>query len=235
MIDYSNSLRKARRPALLAAVSATVLLLAGCDNSTSSEPSTSPTSEVSSTAETSAPPAPPKVRAQGRVNSVSGSTVALGAKSGPTAVAITSSTRVSQVSIAKLTDVATGSCVDVRKAAAAKGAPPATSAPAAPPAPATRITVSAAPSGKCAQSSGDTFVTGAVTSVSGNSISVENAPAAIPFDQQTTYFKKVDVSALAITQGACLTAVGTLDPGGVLKALSATIGLPAANGVCQGA
>ena len=59
------------------------------------------------------------------------------------------------------------------------------------------------------------------------------APTAIPVDQKTRYIKRTSMSALIITGGACLSAVGTVDPGGAMQALTATV-VPSANGSCPG-
>lgn len=80
-------------------------------------------------------------------------------------------------------------------------------------------------------------MTGAITSVDGAAVSVADsagAPIAVPVNEKTQYLRQAAVSAVDITQGACLTAVGTLDPGGTLQATTATVGMPAASGVCPG-
>jgi len=80
-------------------------------------------------------------------------------------------------------------------------------------------------------------VRGTVTSVNGQTVMVANssaAPTAVPVNNETSYFRQASTSALVITQGACLSAVGTLDPSGALQATTATVG-PLANGSCPGA
>ena len=223
VIELASPSAHVRPVALVAAMMAAGLIVSGCGKSANDE-SASSTAESATSAETSAPaapPAPPRVSAKGLVNSVAGSTLSLTAKEGPSSVAITSSTKVFKVSPAELPDVTVGSCVDVQRGTAPSAA-------------AKRITVSARGNGKCAEASTDKRLRGQVTAVNGNSVTVANAPSAITVDQKTTYLKQESVSALAITQGSCLSASGSLDPGRVLQAVSATIVPPAANGLCPG-
>lgn len=229
----SRSSRQTRNAALFAAAAATVLSLAACGSSTPDEPtasSTSPSAEASpSPSPTSAAPGPEKVRAAGQVSSVSGGTIGLSAKKGPTTVALTPTTKILRVSPAQFTDVSTGSCVDVRLAAPVSEAPPA---------PAKSVTVSTPANGKCAQASQGKAVRGTVTAVNGQTVSVASSaaePTAIPVDEKTQYFRQTTAGAPDITQGVCLSAVGTVDPGGALQAANARIGPPAANGSCPGA
>jgi hypothetical protein len=217
------------RPVLLGLLSAAAVLLVGCNSSTTPK-STEPAAESpTASAESTAAPAPERVRAQGRVDGLAGSTVMMAAKEDPKRVAILPNTKVLQLTPGQLVDVKPGSCVNVRRAApAADGAP----------GPATTITISeAAPNGICPEAIADNAVRGAVASVNGQTVSVSNTsqpePTAVTVDPGTQYTRQASVSALAITPGACLSAVGTLDPGGVLQAASATIG-PPVNGVCPG-
>jgi hypothetical protein len=229
MIGHPMSLCQARRPALIVAVSTTALLLAACGSSTPAKPVTSSTSATAQASGTSAPatpppppapPAPPKVKTQGKVNSVTGSTLALSAKKGPTTVNITPTTKIILIAPAQLSDVSIGACVDVKQAAAAAGAPPT---------PAKSITIIAGASVKCAQSSDDKGVSGAVTAVNGPTVlvaSTPGAPASVPTDKKTKYLKQAPATALVITAGVCLSASGTVDPTGALQATAATVGPP---------
>ncbi len=109
-------------------------------------------------------------------------------------------------------------------------------APGKPPAPAKSITISEATNGKCPQSSAGAVVRGSVTSINVPTVSVSTSsapPTAIPVDPKTEYLKQTSESALIITPGVCLSAVGTVDPGGALQSNSATVG-PAVNGACPG-
>jgi hypothetical protein len=217
-----------QRPALLGLLSAAAVLLVGCSSSTTSE-STQPAAESpTATAESTAAPTPEKVRARGRVDGLAGSTVMMAAKEDPKRVAILPNTKVLQLSPGQLVDVKPGSCVNIRRAAPAPGGPPE---------PAKAITVSAASNGKCPEAIADNAVRGMVASVNGQTVSVSNSsqpePTAVTVDPGTQYTRQASVSALAITPGACLSAVGTLDPGGILQATSATVG-PPVNGICPG-
>lgn len=230
MTGSNLSSTETRRPALLGALAAAAVLLAGCGSSTTSESTEGAAESPSPTVETSAPPAPPRVSTKGRVNTVAGSTLSMAVKEGPATVVITPTTKIIQESPGQLIDIKPGSCVNVRRAA---------SAPEGPPAPAKSITVSAAANGgKCAEASTDNAVRGTVAKVDGQTISVSSSdqpePTAVSVDQATQYTKQATVSALVITPGACLSAAGTLDPGGALRATTATVG-PLVNGGCPGA
>ncbi len=225
---YNTLFLTNHRPALLGLLSAAAVLLVGCSSSTTPE-STEPAAESpTATAESTAPPAPAKVTTKGRVESLAGSTVMMAAKQDPKRVAILPNTKVLQVSPGQLVDVKPGSCVDVRRAAPAPGSQQG---------PAKTITVSVASNGKCAESIAENAIRGTVASVNGQTVSVSNSsqpePTAVTVDPGTQYIRQASVSALAITPGACLSAIGTLDPGGVLQAVSATVG-PLVNGVCPG-
>ena len=232
------SLCQARRPALIVAVSTTALLLAACgSSSTPAKPTASSTSATAQASGTSAPatspappaaPAPPKVKTQGKVNSVTGSTLALTAKKGPTTVNITPSTKITLIAPAQLSDISVGICVDVRQPVAAAGAPPA---------PAKAITISAGSNGKCDQSADDKGVSGPVTAVNGATVlvaSTPGTPASVPTDKKTKYLKQGPATALVITAGVCVSASGTVDPTGALQATSATVG-PPPKAACPGA
>jgi hypothetical protein len=233
MIGHPMFFRQARRPALFAVTSAAAVVVAACGSSTPANPTAStsvqasaPSSQAAATT-TAPPPAPPKVRAEGTVASVTGSTVAVTAKKGPTTVAITPSTKIAQISPAQFTDVTVGNCVVVRQAAAAPGTPAA---------PARTITVSAASTGKCPQAISGHGLSGSVTAVTGQSVSVAASaapPTAVAIDKKTRFLKQASTTALVITQGACLTATGTVDPSGALEATMATVG-PPPKGLCAG-
>ena len=211
-----------RHPVYFVALSATVLFVAACSNSEKSDSASSPDSTSQSASATSTPPEAPKVRIAGRVNSVMGSTVEVGAKSGPSKVAITPATRVLQISPAKFADVVDGDCVDIRRTD--------------PSAPARLLTLSPAANGKCAQVIEDKIVRGMIAAVSGTTISVaasSESPVAIAVDQSSQFSKQAATSALVITEGACLTVVGTAGPGGgAMEAAAATVAPPATNGSC---
>ena len=230
MYSYPKSSPKPTRAALLAALSVGAVLLVGCGSSTTSESTGSPSESPSPASESAAPPAPEKVSTRGRVESLAGSTVLMMVKEGPARVAITSTTKVVQVTPAQFGDIKPGSCLDVRRPALDPGGQQG---------PATSVMVSAAASsGTCPEAIAENRVRGSVAAVDGQTISVANAsqpePTAVTVDPGTRYTKQASVSQLIITPGACLSAVGTLDPGGVLQAASATVS-PLVNGACPGA
>jgi len=136
---------------------------------------------------------------------------------------------VNQISPAQLTDLTVGSCVAVVR----QPAP----APGAPPAPAKSITISASSNGSCPENSSDKAFSGKVSSVNGQTVAVQTspeAPTSITVDPATTYTKRTQVTALAITPGACLSAAGMLDPRGTLEAKTATINPLDTKGNCPG-
>lgn len=164
---------------------------------------------------------------QGAVASIAQNTVTVTTKAGPTKVDITPSTRTFQNSTAQLSDVTVGSCVSISRAAPAPGGVPG---------PAASVTISVASNGKCGQSSGPKSSAGAVTAVNGLNVSVADTPGAptvIPVNDKTKYVKRDATSALAITTGSCLQAVGTDVNAGVLQVLTATVSAPPPAG-CPG-
>lgn len=230
MSHYLKSSLKCARASLLASLSAGALFLVGCGSSTTSESTGSAAESPSPALGAAATPAPERVSTRGRVDSLAGSTLVMTVKEGPARVAITAKTKVVQVTPAQFVDIKPGSCVDVRRPA------PDTSGQRGP---ATSVMVSSAASnGTCSEAVEEKRVRGSVAAVDGQTISVANSsqpePTAVGVDLGTQYTKSAAVSQLAITPGACLSAVGTLDPGGVLAAASATVS-PLVNGACPGA
>jgi hypothetical protein len=230
MYSYAKSSSKSTRAALLAALSAGAVLLVGCGSSTTSESTGAASESPSPTTEATAAPAPEKVSAKGRVDSLAGSTVLMTVTEGPARVAITPTTRVLQITPAQFADIKPGSCVDLRRPAPT---------PDGQQGPASSIMVSAAASnGTCPDAVAEKRVRGSVAAVDGQTISVANAsqpePTAVTVDPGTKYTKQAAVSQLVITPGACLSAVGILDSGGVLQAASATVS-PLVDGACPGA
>ena len=215
-----------RPPALFSVFLTTVFLLSACGGSEQTSPSDSASQDSASSNET---PSSRDGRATGRVDSVSDNSITISAKEGPTNVALSKSTRIFRNSPALLTDISVGTCVDI----AHRAAEPGSSQP-----PARRITITGTSDGRpCRQGSSATGMRGAVTSIEGPTVSVAyspEAPTAVPVNEKTQYLRQAAVTAQDITQGACLTAVGTLEPGGTLQATTATVGMPPASGVCPG-
>ncbi len=208
MVRNFSFLRWARHSALLAGMSAMVLLLAGCDDFRLWTWPTEP------------PPPPPQTTVGGEVTSINGSTITVSAKNSPTKVLITPETLVVQVRHAKFSDIATDSCVNLLRASGA-------------PVRAMVITVSAPSHGKCPQLNDSKRIRGAVTSVGGQTVSVADSSdtsVTVEVDEETVYWKLSPESALVITKGVCLTVVGS-QKDSILQASKATV-RPALNGKC---
>ncbi|OMC42234.1 hypothetical protein A5744_17075 [Mycobacterium sp. IS-1264] len=153
------------------------------------------------------------------------------------AVNFTSTTKVTEVAPATLSDVTSGSCISVRPAQEIQGNQPVTAA---------SVRVSPSVNGTCPpgkeSSQGSTTTTpppgapapakpkplrGSVASVTGNSITVAGADASgnttqttVTVDDNTKYSKLTTATPDAIAQGKCVSARGTLDSGGTLQATS---------------
>jgi hypothetical protein len=224
--------------ALLAVTGATALLLAACGSSTETKPA--PATSSSSAPTSSTPSASGKGAdwVKGLIDSVSGSTVQVTAKSGPTTVDFTPSTAISQITPAQLTDVTTGSCVWAH--------PDHGDAPAGGPVNASRVQISAAVDGKCpgpAHPAADKPhhqlpPHGQVASVAGNTITLNGTDAqgnpsstTVNVTDTTKYTKKTAADAHAVVQGKCLVAHGTRDGSNALQAKRIDVE-DAVNGTC---
>jgi hypothetical protein len=212
--------------AILAVLVVIALSVAMCGPSNDNTSSTSntgkptvtalPPSSAPSAAPPPPPPAPPpapKDYVEGMVESVSGNTIGLRTRTGSATADFTPSTRVVDVTPAKLTDVTPGSCVNVRATPQ--------SAPTAGGITAQAVTITEAIDGKCPPPAG---FFGTVVSVSGNTIAVNGigpggptAPTNVTVADTTSYTKQTPSSPQAIVHGKCMGAQGTQD-GGVLHA-----------------
>ncbi|MEB3983869.1 DUF5666 domain-containing protein [Mycobacterium sp. 663a-19] len=179
-----------------------------------------PPSSAPSAAPAPAPAPPPvgKDYVEGLVESVSGETIALRTRTGSATVDFTPSTRVVDVSPARLSDVTPGSCINVR------GTPQ--SAPTGGGIIAQAVTITGAVDGKCPPPAG---FFGTVASVSGNTIAVTGigpggpaAPTDVTVANTTSYNRQTTSSAQAIVHGKCMGAQGTQD-GGVLHATTISL------------
>jgi Domain of unknown function (DUF5666) len=227
------------RGARLAVTGATVLSLAACGSSNDAKPtSVIPTSNAAPTS--SAPSASGNDRdwVNGRIDSVSNSTIQVSLRSGTATVDFTPSTAVSETTPAHLTDVTAGSCVSIRPdrhaASAEGGAITARS-----------VRVSTAVDGKCpspthpaSEGSHHQPPHGQVTSVTGDSITLNSPDAqgnssqtSVSVTDTTTYTKQTAGDAHAIVQGQCITARGTRSSGGALQATNISVQQPD-NGNC---
>lgn len=157
------------------------------------------------------PPPPPvgKDYVEGLVESVSGPTIALRTRTGSATVDFSPSTRVVEVTPARLTDVTPGSCVNV------KATPQ--SAPTGGAITAQTVTITPSTDGKCPPPAG---FYGTVASVSGNTIAINglgpSGPGAttnVTVANATSYQKQTVSDAQAIVHGKCLGAQGTEDAG----------------------
>lgn len=216
------------RLAIATLTGVTALSLAACGNSSQTTP-------------TSSTPAAGTVKdsVKGLIDSVSGSTIQVTAKVGPTTVDFTPSTAVYEITLAQLTDVTAGSCVWVHPDLYGD-------APASGPVNAQAVHVSPAVDGKCqgpAHPAGDKLhhqppPNGQVASVAGNTITLNSTDAqgnpvttAVNVTENTKYTKRTTTDAHAIVQGKCIAAHGTRDAGGALQATIINV-RPFDNGNC---
>lgn len=213
------------RLAVFAIVAATALSVAGCGKSNNDENIGKPSASASATSSAPAPAKPPpppvpKDEIEGLVDSVSGNTIHLTQRNRTTAtVDFTPQTMVTELTPAQLSDVKTGSCVDLEPAS---GNPPAGGAVTA-----QSVTIDPPVDGKCppaAEPGKAPDVDGMVSSVTGNTIAVKSAdPTGKTTDTNatvtntTTYTKHAVTNSQAIQQGKCMAAQGT-NSGGALQA-----------------
>ncbi len=188
--------------------------------SNSSKPTVTalPPSPAPGTPSPPAPPPPPvpKDYVEGLVESVSGGTIQLRTRTGSATVDFSPSTRVVEVTPAKLADVTPGSCVNVR--ATPQSAPTGGSITAQ------AVTVTSAVDGKCPPPAG---FYGTVSSVSGNTIAVSGmgpqpTPTTVTVANSTSYQKQTPSDSRAIANGKCMGAQGTQDAG-VLHAMTISL------------
>nr|WP_232065666.1 DUF5666 domain-containing protein [Mycobacterium heidelbergense] len=247
MISASSHAPRLTRFAVLTVIGAAALSLAACGSSTTSSPTSSPSSTTSTAPTTSPAPANGEARVSGLIASVSGNTIQVTqGENGNATVDFTPSTKVTEVTPAVLTDVATGSCVSVRPTKE-EGGQPVTAA---------TVRVRPAVDGKCPQGKGAgpgsgpgattpapakrPPVQGAVASVAGNTITLTTTDAsgktsqtAVTVNDKTKYTKQAPATGQAIVAGKCLAARGTKDPSGTLQATTVDL-RPANDGKCGG-
>ena len=242
------------RFAILAVTGATALSVAACGSSNNSSPTTPSTSTSTVTSTTTSPaPAQGEAQVHGLIASVAGNSIQVTKEDNTNAaVNFTSTTKVTEVAPATLSDVTSGSCISVRPTKEIQGSQPVT---------ATSVRVSPSVNGTCppGKESGQGSTTstpppgsptpapakpkplrGAVASVTGNTITVAGTDAsgnttqtAVTVDDQTKYSKLTTATPDAIAQGKCVNARGTLDNGGTLQATTIKL-RPANDGKCGG-
>jgi hypothetical protein len=235
------------RFAILAVTGATALSLAACGSSNDAKPnSAGPTSSAPTSSSTPSAKSEGKDRVKGLIDSVSGSTIQVSQRSGSATVDFTSSTKVSELASAQLTDITTGSCVSVRPDRHSDSAAGNTIT-------ARSVWISTAVDGTCPEPkqpagaatpppdapAGHHPTSGQVASVAGNTITVNSTdPSGNPshttvtVTDTTKYTKKSATDAQAIAQGKCIVAQGTKDGGGALQATAITV-QQADNGQCS--
>lgn len=178
-------------------------------------PSPAPNAAPSAEPPPSPAPPPPAVGrdyVEGMVQSVSGDTIALRTRTGSATVEFAPSTPVFQVTPAQLTDVAPGTCVNVRATPQSQ--------PSAAGITAETVMLTSAVDGKCPPPPG---FYGTVASVSGNTIAVsglgpgggQGAPTPVTVTDATSYKRQTISSTQAIVNGTCMGAQGTNDGGGL--------------------
>jgi len=235
------------RLVILAVTAAAALSVAACGTSHKAQNENTGKPPAPPSPTRSAPPSAPiptegKDHVEGLIRSVSSNTIQLTQRNRtPATVDFSPSTKVIEVTPAQLTDVTTGSCVDVRpapQAAPAGGAITAQSVvispavggrcpPLTPPAAGSPGTSPAPSSVGPAESPG---VSGTVAFVSGNTITVASTEAGgkttqtnVTVTDATTYTKQAPATTQAITQGKCMDAQGTMESSGVLQATTISL------------
>jgi Domain of unknown function (DUF5666) len=226
------------RIALLAVTGATALSVAACGSSNDAKPTSA--NPTSSAAPTSPPSASGKGRdwVNGRIDSVSGSTIEVSQRSGTATVDFTPSTAIVEIVPAQLTDITTGSCLSVHPDRHGESTEDASTT-------ARSVRVSTAVDGKCpapahpaAEGARHQPPSGQVASVTGNTITLNSTDAqgnpsqtSVGVTDSTTYTKQAPTDAHAIVQGQCIAAHGTRDGGGALQATNISVQQPD-NGSC---
>ena len=203
----------------------------GSSTTSGSSTSTAPTSPGTASGPTStSQPAGGTDRVAGLIASLSGNSIQVTERDGTATVAFTSSTSMSSMAPAQLSDVTAGSCVMVRPTR--DGGPTSSGTVTA-----RSVAVFAATGGNCPQPQGGHGVGGTVASVNGNTIAVTtgaNSPqTTVSVTDSTTYTKRTSATSQDIAPGKCLAARGTKDNSGVLQATAISL-RPATNGTCGG-
>ncbi|WP_231985008.1 DUF5666 domain-containing protein [Mycobacterium sp. E796] len=253
MISATRPTPRLTRFAILAATGAAALSVAACGSSNQSAPTSTSTSTstVTSTATSQAPPQG-EAKVSGLIASVAGNSIRVTKDdNGSAAVNFTSTTKITEVAPATLSDVTQGSCVTVRPTKEIQTGQPATAA---------SVRVSPSVNGTCPKpkESGQGSTTtppsgspspapakpkpllGSVASVTGNTITVAGTDASgnstqtpVTVDDQTKYSKLATATPDAIAQGKCINARGSLDNSGTLEATSINV-RAAVDGKCPG-
>ena len=219
---------------VLAIVGMTALSAVACGSSDKSSPSSSSAAPRTTSAVASSQ-APVKVNGEdevsGSIDSVSGTTIEVTGAKGSAKVAFSPSTKIMELTPAKLTDITVGLCVTIRPASGAEGGTVTADA----------VVVGASSGGQCQKTGGADNAglpasplggfRGNVDSVNEKTIVITTLGAdgsktktTVDTTDTTLFADRHKVTADAVVEGKCIIAGGTNDTGGVLQAL--TINLP---------
>ncbi|BBX61062.1 hypothetical protein MSAS_02360 [Mycobacterium saskatchewanense] len=230
------------RFAILTVAGATALSVAACGSSNNASQTSTSTSTSTVTSTTTAPaPAQGEAKVSGLIASVAGNSIQVTKQDNTNAtVNFTSTTKITEVAPATLSDVTSGSCVTVRPTKEQAQGQPVTAASVrlSPSVNGTCPQPKAGPGASTAPPSGPPSpgpaqpkpLQGSVASVSGNTITVAGADGsgnttqtAVTVDDKTKYSKLATATPDTITQGKCVTARGTTENGGALQATSINV------------
>jgi len=219
---------------VLAIVGMTALSAVACGSSDKSSPSSS-SAAPSTTSAVASSQAPVKINGEdevsGSIDSVSGTTIEVTGAKGSAKVAFSPSTKIMELTPAKLTDITVGLCVTIRPASGAEGGTVTADA----------VVVGASSGGQCQKTGGADNAglpasplggfRGNVDSVNEKTIVITTLGAdgsktktTVDTTDTTLFADRHKVTADAVVEGKCIIAGGTNDTGGVLQAL--TINLP---------
>lgn len=232
---------------MLAIVGITALSAVACSSATKTESAASSVSSAASSAASAtsgaeASQAPVKIDGEeevsGSIASVSGTRVEVSSPKGAASVALSESTRVMELTPAKLSDITAGLCVTVRPASGAEGGTVVADA----------VVVGVNKGGECKKTNAQDNAglprsplggfRGSVDSVTGTTIALTTYGAdgskintTVETNDLTLFADRHKVKADAIVEGKCIIARGNKDTGGVLQV--DTINLPmVVNGEC---
>jgi len=233
---------------MLAIVGITALSAVACSSATKTESAASSVSSAASsaasatTSATEASQSPVKIDGEeeisGSIASVSGTRVEVSSPKGAASVALSESTRVMELTPAKLSDITAGLCVTIRPASGAEGGTVVAEA----------VVVGVNKGGECKKTNAQDNAglprsplggfRGSVDSVTGTTIALTTYGAdgskintTVETNDLTLFADRHKVKADAIVEGKCIIARGNKDTGGVLQV--DTINLPmVVNGEC---
>ena len=219
---------------VLAIVGMAALSAVACGSSNKSSPSAS-SAAPSTTSAVASSQAPAKVNGEdevsGSIDSVSGTTIEVSGPQGSAKVAFSPSTKIMELTPAKLTDITAGLCVTIRPASGAEGGTVTADA----------VVVGASSGGQCQKTGGADNAglpasplggfRGNVDSINEKTIVITTLGAdgsktktTVQTTDTTLFADRHKVTADAVVEGKCIIAGGTNDTGGILQAL--TINLP---------